>query len=117
VHVAVSYNALFRVKQRKPGALTFLQFFVSAMIVAGYTHPFFGSASIATNFLLAQSAAFLCFTVLWQVSSDEGSTKFSLLALLYVNPLVRMLEFYIGVLACYLFLKFQHKYEIENIQK
>jgi len=64
--------------------------------------------------LLSVVISFLCFAVLWQISADEGSTQFSLLGILYVNPLVRIFEFYIGVLACEVFLKMQLKFEVEK---
>lgn len=67
--------------------------------------------------LIAIAVVFLGFAVLWQVSSDEGSAQFSLLGLLYVNPLVRIVEFYIGVLACDLFLKVHNKFETAKISK
>lgn len=47
----------------------------------------------------------LCFGVLWNVSPDEGGSQFSLMGLLYINPWVRVFEFYIGVLACKFYMK------------
>ena len=47
----------------------------------------------------------LCFGILWNVSPDEGGSQFSLMGLLYINPWVRVFEFYIGVLACKFYMK------------
>ena len=47
----------------------------------------------------------LCFGVLWNVSPDEGGSQFSLMGLLYINPWVRIFEFYIGVLTCKIYMK------------
>ncbi|EOX3821734.1 acyltransferase family protein [Enterobacter quasiroggenkampii] len=47
----------------------------------------------------------LCFGVLWNVSADEGNSQFSLMGLLYINPWVRIFEFYIGVLVCNVYMK------------
>lgn len=75
---------------------------------------FIGGRIYKLMLLIAVVFAFLCFAVLWQVSADEGSTQFSLLGLLYVNPLVRVIEFYIGVLACDIFLKWQINFEVKK---
>lgn len=57
----------------------------------------------------------LWFGMLWNVSYDEGGSQFSLMGLLYINPWVRILEFYIGVLTCQLFLKTSDALSVKKI--
>lgn len=82
--------------------------------------PFLISSFIPGRFfklllLIAVALSFFCFAVLWHVSSDEDYAQFSLLGLLYVNPLVRIVEFYIGVLSCDLFFNLRNKFESAKI--
>lgn len=53
--------------------------------------------------LAAMVAIYLVGAVLWSVPADESVRSLSLLGLLYVNPLVRLFEFFLGMLACRLF--------------
>lgn len=59
----------------------------------------------------------LCFGVLWNVSVDEGGSQFSLMGLLYVNPWVRVFEFYIGVIVCKIYMKTCNSTNINNMTK
>lgn len=45
------------------------------------------------------------FAVVWDISSDVASPQVNLMGLLYVNPLVRVFEFFIGILACAVFVR------------
>ena len=47
---------------------------------------------------------YVWFAVLWKVPVDESLPQLNLMGLLYVNPLVRVLEFFIGVMTCRAFL-------------
>lgn len=47
----------------------------------------------------------LWFAVAWAIPSDESVKTASLMGLIYVNPLVRLFEFFVGVLACTLFMR------------
>ena len=46
---------------------------------------------------------YLWFAVAWAIPSDEAAKSINLMGLLYVNPLVRLFEFFVGVLACNLY--------------
>ncbi|MFJ2684514.1 acyltransferase family protein [Pseudomonas sp. NPDC087342] len=45
-------------------------------------------------------ALFLGFSIAWNIPADDASSQVSMMGLLYVNPLVRLLEFFAGILAC-----------------
>lgn len=50
---------------------------------------------------------YLWFATAWGVPSDDALPQLNLMGLLYVNPLVRLLEFFVGVLACNVYMKFR----------
>lgn len=54
-------------------------------------------------FLLLIVGLYLWFVVAWAIPSDESSSSVNLMGLLYVNPLVRLIEFFVGILACMVF--------------
>lgn len=51
-------------------------------------------------FIISIAALFLGFTIAWNIPADDASSKVSMMGLVYVNPLVRLLEFFAGILAC-----------------
>jgi peptidoglycan/LPS O-acetylase OafA/YrhL len=46
------------------------------------------------------AALFFWFTIAWNISADDASPQVNLMGLLYVNPFVRIVEFFVGILAC-----------------
>jgi peptidoglycan/LPS O-acetylase OafA/YrhL len=56
-------------------------------------------------FLGAIFLLYLWFAAAWQIPADESLPQLNLMGLLYVNPLVRILEFFTGVLTCNMYIK------------
>jgi peptidoglycan/LPS O-acetylase OafA/YrhL len=50
---------------------------------------------------------YLWFATAWKVPSDDSLPQLNLMGLLYVNPFVRLLEFFVGVLAYSVYMKFR----------
>ncbi|WGT34104.1 acyltransferase family protein [Pseudomonas atacamensis] len=51
-------------------------------------------------FLSTVAALFFGFAIAWNVPADDAAPSVSLMGLFYVNPFVRIIEFFAGVLAC-----------------
>jgi peptidoglycan/LPS O-acetylase OafA/YrhL len=62
-------------------------------------------------FIAFIAALFLGFSIAWNIPADDASPQVSLMGLLYVNPLVRLLEFFAGILACGVYQKLRTRAE------
>lgn len=51
-------------------------------------------------FLSTVAALFFGFAIAWNIPADDAAPSVSLMGLFYVNPFVRIIEFFAGVLAC-----------------
>ncbi len=67
------------------------------------------------TFLVSIVVLYVWFAVLWKIPADESLPQVNLMGLLYVNPLVRVLEFFMGVLACQLFFHLRATGSTQNI--
>jgi peptidoglycan/LPS O-acetylase OafA/YrhL len=56
------------------------------------------------SLLILIAVLHLWFATVWSIPSDESVTSVNLMGLINVNPLVRLFEFFMGVLACTLFM-------------
>lgn len=57
------------------------------------------------SLILLIGILFIWFAVAWNIPADESLPQLNLMGLLYVNPLVRVFEFFSGVMACYFFIR------------
>lgn len=56
-------------------------------------------------FLSTVAALFFGFAIAWNIPADDATPSVSLMGLFYVNPFVRIIEFFAGVLACGMYQK------------
>ncbi|MCX4219527.1 acyltransferase [Pseudomonas sp. MCal1] len=65
-------------------------------------------------FLGTIAALFFGFAIAWNLPADDGAPQVSLMGLLYVNPLVRIVEFFAGILACGVYKTIYHRIKSET---